>query len=133
MVTDTIADLLTRIRNAQLRKNETISLPSSRMLVSLAQILKEEGFINDYEIIEDKDRPERKTLEVRLRYEDGEGVIRALKRISKPGVRVYVGYREIPKVKNNLGIAIISTPKGIITGMNAKKQKVGGEFLCTVW
>ncbi len=130
MVTDLISDFLTRIRNAQERKEETLSMPSSRMLVSLAEILKEEGFIADYS--EEKAEPQN-ILSLTLRYVNGVPAISGLKRVSKPGVRKYFGYREIKPVRHGLGVAIFSTPVGVISGNEAVKQKVGGEYLCYIF
>lgn len=129
MVTDPIGDFLTRIRNAQERRQEMVSLPSSKLLVAISEILKKEGFVLGYEVVEMKPQNE---LHVSLRYVNGVPVIRELKRVSKPGVRRYRGYKTIKPVKNGLGIAIYSTPMGIITGNDAVKNKIGGEYLCYI-
>lgn len=131
MVNDPIADLLTRIRNAVERKHKTIITPSSKMLSGIVKILKEEGFINDFDQAEDELK--HKVLRIELKYQDGRPAISNIERISKPGLRKYTNYREIPKVLNGLGISIISTPKGVMTGKQAKLEKVGGEYLCNVW
>lgn len=129
-ITDPIGDMLTRLRNAILRSRETVELPSSKMLVGIAELLKKEGFISDFEVIEGVPQ---KQLKLELRYVNGESAIRGLKRESKPGVRRYVGYREVPKVKNGFGVAILSTPGGLMTGKMARTAKIGGEFICTIW
>jgi len=128
-VNDPIGDMLTRIRNAIMREHERVSLPASKMLISIAKILKEEGFIADFALIDTKPQ---KTLDLELKYVNGESAIRQLKRISKPGIRSYIGYRKIPKVMRGLGIAIITTPKGVMTGDKAQKSQLGGEILCTI-
>jgi len=135
-VTDPISDMLTRIRNALLAGHTNVAMPSSKMKASIAAILKDEGFISDYEIV-DGNRPGHKVLRVRLKYV-GErrlrrSVITGMKRVSRPGRRVYTGKREIPWVLSGLGIAILSTPKGVMTGQRARQLGVGGEVLCKVW
>ncbi|MDY6916792.1 MAG: 30S ribosomal protein S8 [Chloroflexota bacterium] len=131
MVTDPIADMLTRIRNALLARHDFVLVPASRMKVSIAKILREEGFIRDYELL--RGRPQR-MIKVYLKYADRkEPVLSGLKRVSKPGLRVYVGRSEIPRVYGGLGIAILSTPKGVMTGKQAWRQGTGGELLCYVW
>ncbi|MCJ7807278.1 MAG: 30S ribosomal protein S8 [Dehalococcoidia bacterium] len=130
MVTDPIADMLTRIRNAVLARHEFTLVPSSRMKLSIAKILKEEGFIRDYEVL--KGQPQR-VIKVYLKYVEKEPVIAGLKRISKPGLRIYVQRKEIPRVYGGTGIAIISTPKGVMIGQQAWRQGLGGEMLCYVW
>lgn len=130
MVNDLISDFLTRIRNAIARKQEEVTMPSSKMLVAVAKILKEENFISDYEVIEAK--PQNKIV-LHLRYVNGVSAINKLERISKPGVRTYLGYRNMPLIKSGLGISVFSTPKGIMTGKSARKEKVGGEYLCRIW
>ena len=127
VVTDTIADMLTRIRNANQMRYENVEIPASKIKNEIARILKEEGFINDYKI-------EGRTLTVTLKYADKkERVITGLKRISKPGLRVYANCSELPTVLNGLGIAIISTSKGIMTDKEARKQNLGGEVLAYIW
>lgn len=131
VMTDPIADFLTRIRNANTAYKETVEIPASRMKRAIAEILKEEGFIKDFEYIEDG---KQGVIRIYLKYgPNREKVITGLKRISKPGLRVYVGKEEIPKVLGGLGIAIISTSKGIMTDKKARKEGVGGEVICYVW
>ncbi len=130
VVTDTIADFLTRIRNANMVKHETVVIPSSNTKVSLAKLLKEEGFISNYEIVEENGF---KNIKITLKYVNGQKAIQGLKRISKPGLRVYVEAEKLPKVLNGLGVAIISTNKGIITDKQAREANVGGEVLAYVW
>ena len=130
VVTDTIADMLTRIRNANSMGYTDVTVPASKLKVELARILKEEGFIKEYKVVEDG----HKTIELTLKYGNKkERVITGLKRISKPGLRVYVKSDEVPKVLNGLGIAIISTSKGIMTDKEARKQNLGGEVLAYIW
>ena len=131
VVTDTIADMLTRIRNANAMHYTEVSVPASNLKVELARILKEEGFIKDYKVVKDTVQG---TIELTLKYgEKKERVITGLKRISKPGLRVYAKSNEIPKVLNGLGIAIISTSKGIMTDKKAREQSLGGEVLAYIW
>ena len=131
MVTDPIADMLTRIRNANAMRYKEVEVPSSKVKVEIAKILKEEGFINDYKI---KKNNVQDIIVISLKYGDNkERVITGLKRISKPGLRVYAKSEEIPRVLNGLGIAIISTSKGIMTGKNAKASNLGGEVLAYIW
>ncbi len=126
-MTDPIADMLTRIRNANQMHNKEVSMPTSKMKVEIAKILNEEGFIEGFEVKEN-------TLTLTLKYgENKERVITGLKRISKPGLRVYAESKEIPKVLNGLGIAIISTPKGVMTDKMARKNNVGGEVIAYIW
>ena len=126
-MTDPIADMLTRIRNANQMRNKEVSMPTSKMKVEIAKILDEEGFIESYTV---KDN----TLTLTLKYANNkERVITGLKRISKPGLRVYAGADEIPTVLNGLGIAIISTPKGVMTDKLARKNNVGGEVIAYIW
>lgn len=128
---DRVSDLLARIRNAQLRKAKELSMPSSNMLVAIVEILKKEGFVEDLKVETDKEGA--KILTVKLKYDEGRGAIVGLRRISKPGIRRYLGYRDIRKVLGGLGITIISTPKGVMTGQMARKERVGGELLCEIW
>ena len=133
MVTsDPIADMLTRIRNANTAKHDTVDVPSSKMKVAIAEILFNEGFIEKYEIIEDGNF---KTIRITLKYgaDKNEKIITGIKRISKPGLRVYAGKDELPVVLGGLGIAILSTNQGIITDKEARKLQVGGEVLAFVW
>ena len=130
-ISDPIADMLTRIRNALMAKHDFVLVPASRMKLSIARILKEEGFIGDYEVLRSK--PHR-AIKIYLKYSDkNQPVISGLERASKPGLRVYVGRKEIPRVYGGLGIAIVSTPKGVMTGQQAWRQRRGGELLCYVW
>lgn len=130
VVTDTIADMLTRIRNANAMRYNEVSVPASKLKIELARILKEEGFIKNYkEVKEDA----QGSIVITLKYVNKERVITGLKRISKPGLRVYAKSSEIPKVLNGLGIAIISTSKGIMTDKEARKQNLGGEVLAYIW
>ena len=131
VVTDTIADMLTRIRNANQMRYEEVNVPASNVKKEIARILKEEGFINDYKIV---DNDAQGSIQITLKYTDKkERVINGLKRISKPGLRVYVQKDEVPKVLNGLGIAIISTSKGIMTDKEARKENIGGEVLAYIW
>ena len=130
-MTDPIADMLTRIRNANVVKHETVDVPASNIKKELARILLEEGFVRGYDVIEDG---KQGIIRIQLKYgQAGERVISGLKRISKPGMRVYAANQEIPKVLNGLGISIISTSKGILTDKQARKENVGGEVICYVW
>ena len=130
-VTDPIADMLTRIRNASTARHKELVLPSSRMKREIARILTEEGFIDGWEVQPD---PVQERLVLRLKYVEGRTpVVSGLKRISKPGLRVYARKTEIPRVLGGLGLAILSTSHGIMTGTDARKQNLGGEVLCYVW
>ena len=130
-MTDPIAYMLTRIRNANVVKHETVDVPASNMKKELARILLEEGFIRGYDVIEDG---KQGIIRIQLKYgQTGERVISGLKRISKPGMRVYADKHEVPRVLNGLGISIISTSKGILTDKQARKENVGGEVICYVW
>lgn len=131
VMTDPIADMLTRIRNGNNAKHETVDIPASNMKKSIADILLEEGFIKGYDVIEDA---KQGILRVQLKYgKDNVKIITGLKRISKPGLRVYVKSDEIPRVLGGLGIAVLSTSKGIITDKAARKEGVGGEVICYIW
>jgi small subunit ribosomal protein S8 len=131
MTTDPIADMLTRIRNAVRAKHARVDLPSSKLKVEIARILKEEGYLTNFKVVEEKGK---KTLRVFLRYTpDRHGVITDLKRVSRPGSRRYVGKTDIRAVVGGMGISIVSTPRGLMTGHTARKQGVGGELLCEVW
>ena len=130
-ISDPISDMLTRIRNALMAKHEQVLVPSSRLKLSIARILKEEGFITDYEVVRGK--PQR-VIKIQLKYYDhSKPAITGMKRVSKPGLRVYVGGKEIPRVFGGLGITIVSTSKGVKTGSQAWHQGVGGELLCYIW
>lgn len=130
MVTDPIADMLTRIRNANAMRYKEVEIPSSKVKAEIARILKEEGFINDYKV---KKNNVQDVIVLNLKYNNKERVITGLKRISKPGLRVYAKANEIPRVLNGLGIAIISTSQGIMTGKDAKAANLGGEVLAYIW
>jgi len=130
VMTDPIADLLTRIRNANQMKHETVDIPASKLKKEILEVLKKEGYIVKYALVKGDVQD---TLRVTLKYLQNDRVIKGLKRISKPGLRVYAKTNEIPKVLNGLGIAVISTSNGIITDREARKQKVGGEILAYVW
>ncbi|MCC2644445.1 MAG: ribosomal protein [Burkholderiales bacterium] len=128
MMQDTIADMLTRIRNAGSATHEVVAMPSSKIKVSIAKVLKDEGYIEDYNVTGDK-KPE---LSVTLKYYAGKPVIEKIERISRPGLRIYRGCDELPTVMNGLGIAIVSTPQGVITDRKARQLNVGGEIICVV-
>lgn len=128
-MTDPIADLLTRIRNAIRRGHKRASVPHSKMKESILKILKDKGFIMDYTV---QNEGARKTIEVEFKYVNGESMIHDLKRMSSPGVRIYAGYGEMPRIKRGLGIVIVTTSKGVMTGERARKEKVGGELICTI-
>ncbi len=130
MMTDPIADMLTRIRNATKVRKPDLSLPYSRMKLSIAQILVQEGFIA---AVETKGESVKKELRLVLKYDGRESIIHAVSRISTPGRRIYVGYKDIPQVRSGYGVAIMSTPSGIMSGAEARKQKVGGELLCEIY
>ena len=131
MVTDPVADMLARIRNGSVAEHEKVDIPSSKLKVRLAEILKEEGFIKNFRLIEDKYQG---VLRVYLKYGPGqERVISGLRRVSKPGRRRYVGADRIPSVLGGMGVAILSTPRGVLTDRESRKAKVGGEVLCYVW
>jgi small subunit ribosomal protein S8 len=126
MVNDIVSDLLTRIRNSGQRNTKQLTAPLSKMSKSILEILKNENFIEDYEVVENE-------LLITLKYVNGQPVIAHLERVSKPGLRNYVGYKDIPKVLNGMGICILSTSKGVMTGTKAKLEKVGGELICKIW
>ncbi|MGB9716080.1 MAG: 30S ribosomal protein S8 [Thermodesulfovibrionales bacterium] len=130
MLTDPIADMLTRLRNAIRIKAEKVDIPASKMKVEIARILKEEGFIKTYKILKDK---RQGILRIMLKYIDNECAISGLKRISKPGRRVYVGKRETPKVMGGVGIAILTTSRGILSDKACRREGVGGEVICYIW
>ncbi|MCS7003189.1 MAG: 30S ribosomal protein S8 [Dehalococcoidia bacterium] len=130
-MTDPIADMLTRLRNGVAAKHDAVTMPASKMKIEIAKILKDEGFIRDFEVTQDA--ANRRSLKVLLRYTDKKAVLSGLQRVSKPGLRVYVQRTEIPRVFGGLGIAIMSTPQGVMTGAEAWRKRVGGEVLCYVW
>ncbi len=130
-VNDPISDMLTRIRNAGMARQTETTMPSTKILVAIAKILKEEGYVADFQVIEK--RPQNQ-LTVSLRYgNDKRHTIREIKRVSKPGLRVYAGKDDIPRVRSGLGIAIVSTPQGVLTGYEARRRGIGGEVLCTIF
>jgi len=130
-MTDPIADMLTRIRNACQSKHRRVDMPLSRMKTEIARILKESNFIHDYQTVESGGG--RRVLRVRLKYAGDQSVIRELKRVSSPGLRQYVGVQAIPRVRNGLGIAILSTSKGLMSDREARQSRTGGELLAVVW
>jgi small subunit ribosomal protein S8 len=130
-VNDPVGDLIARINNAQMRKKPKISTPGSRLRVSVLEVLKNEGFIRGYTSVDHSDG--RSEIEVELKYFDGQPVIREMSRVSKPGRRVYVAVRNLPRINNGLGVAILSTPKGVMADHDARDANVGGEVLCTVF
>ena len=130
-MTDPIADMLTRIRNACGAKHRRVDMPASKMKVEIARILKENAMIQDFSTLESEEG--RKLLRVRLKYAGGQPVIRELQRVSTPGLRKYVGATEIPRVRNGLGLAILSTSKGLMSDAEARKSRTGGELLALVW
>jgi len=130
-MTDPIADMLTRVRNAGTARFDKVDIPASRLKISLARIFKEEGFIKNYKVIKDN---RQGILRIYLKYsEQQQPLIQGLRRVSKPGRRVYAGHEELPKVQGGLGVAVISTPQGVITDRQARKNRVGGEVLCEIW
>ena len=128
-MSDPIADMLTRIRNAQLAEKLSVAMPTSRLKASIAQVLKDEGYIEEFKI---RDEDGKSTLEIALNYYAGEPVIEKIERVSRPGLRIYKGRDEIPKIMNGLGIAIVSTSKGVMTDRKARATGIGGEVLCIV-
>jgi small subunit ribosomal protein S8 len=128
-MTDPIADMLTRIRNAQTAEKTSVAMPSSHLKVAIATVLKDEGYIEDFAVRENAGKP---LLDINLKYYAGAPVIEKIERISRPGLRVYKGCSDIPRVMNGLGIAIVSTPKGVMTDRKARATGVGGEVLCIV-
>ncbi len=130
-ITDVVADMLTRIRNANSAKHESVEIPASNMKKAIAQILLDEGYIKAYDVIEDN---KQGVIKVTLKYgENKQRIIQGLRRVSKPGLRIYAASQDLPKVKNGLGIAIVSTSKGLMTDKAARKQNIGGEVLAFVW
>ena len=128
---DPLGDMIARITNAQMRKKPKVSTPGSRLRVSVLDVLKNEGFIRGYATVDHADG--RSELEIELKYFDGQPVIREFSRVSKPGRRVYVAVRNLPRINNGLGLAILSTPKGVMADHDARDANVGGELLCTVF
>jgi small subunit ribosomal protein S8 len=136
MINDPIADMLTRIRNAQMAGHATVAMPSSNIKKEIARILKEEGFIDNYEVVEGE-KVSQTTLQIKIKYagerRSKKPVITGIERVSRPGRRVYTRHDEIPWVLSGMGISILSTPKGVMTGQRARQEGVGGEILCKVW
>jgi small subunit ribosomal protein S8 len=131
MVNDPIADMLTRIRNASMVRHRRVVMPHSKMKESIAKILAAEGFISGYTVVEETPQS---NLVMGMKYTGkGDPVITGLERVSKPGRRIYMGYREIPWVRSGLGVSLVSTPKGVMTGRQARREQVGGEIICNVW
>jgi small subunit ribosomal protein S8 len=131
IINDQIGDMLTRIRNGGMVRHDTVEMPASKLKLAVLKILKEEGFIADFEVI--KGKPE-KLIRVRMKYgADNQSMISGIERVSKPGLRVYAQHNEIPRVYGGVGVAILSTPRGVVTGQQAKREGVGGEILCYVW
>ncbi|MDD5247505.1 MAG: 30S ribosomal protein S8 [Rhodocyclaceae bacterium] len=128
-MTDPIADMLTRIRNAQMAEKVAVSMPSSKLKVSIAKVLKDEGYIDEFAVRENGGKAQ---LDIALKYYAGRPVIERIERVSKPGLRVYKGTDDLPRVMNGLGVAIVSTPKGVMTDRSARASNVGGEVLCIV-
>ncbi len=128
-MSDPISDMLTRIRNAQMAEKATVAMPSSKLKVAIAKVLKDEGYVEDFAVRENDGKP---SLEIGRKYYAGRPVIERIERVSKPGLRVYKGSEDIPRVMNGLGVAIVSTPRGVMTDRKARASKVGGEVLCIV-
>ena len=129
-LSDPIGDMLARIKNSLMRNSKTVQLPSSKFKIKIAEVLKSEGFIIDYKILEED---KKSKLEIILKYSAGNPVISSIERVSKPGRTIFSSAESLPKINNGLGIAIISTPKGVMTDIDARKQKVGGEIICKVF
>jgi small subunit ribosomal protein S8 len=129
-MSDPIADMLTRIRNAQLAEKASVSMPSSKLKVAIAAVLKDEGYVEEFAVRQSDDG--KANLEIALKYYAGRPVIERIERVSKPGLRIYKGAEDIPRVMNGLGVAIVSTPKGVMTDRKARASRVGGEVLCIV-
>jgi small subunit ribosomal protein S8 len=130
MVTDPIADMLTRIRNAQMARHRRVDMPVSKLKVEVARLLKDNHYIHDFKVLDDGQHP---MLRLYLKYFQDKPVIRELRRVSKPGLRQYVGVEEIPRVRNGLGMALLSTSRGVMTDRQARAARVGGELLAIVW
>lgn len=130
-MTDPIADLLTRIRNAAKEKHEKVEIPASRLKANVVRVLKEEGYIKNFRLMREEGRP---VIKVYMKYtDDGDSVIQGIRRISRPGLRKYSGYEDLPRPLSGAGVSIVSTSKGLTTGHKARLQKLGGEILCEVW
>ena len=129
-MSDPISDMLTRIRNAQMASKASVAMPSSKVKIAIAQVLKDEGYVEDFAVSPNEGKP---ILEIGLKYYAGRPVIERIDRVSRPGLRIYRGAGDIPQVMNGLGVAIVSTPKGVMTDRKARASHVGGEVLCFVW
>ena len=129
-LSDPIGDMLARIKNSQIRNKKIVEMPSSKFKSKIADVLKEEGFIIDYKV---EEKEKKQILVIMLKYNSGNPVINTIERVSKPGRRIFSSAESLPKINNGLGIAIISTPKGVMTDVNARKQKIGGEIICKVF
>ena len=130
-LSDPIADMFTRIRNAQMRISNTVSIPNSKFRAKILDVLKDEGYISNYKL--ESDQKNKSSLIVNLKYHNGMPVIKEIERISKPGRRIYTKADSLPKIQSGLGIAIVSTPKGVMTDIDARKKKIGGEVICKVF
>ncbi|GMV56515.1 MAG: 30S ribosomal protein S8 [Betaproteobacteria bacterium] len=130
-MSDPIADMLTRIRNAQMARKNSVSMPSSKLKVAIATVLKDEGYIDEFGVVAEDDGKKLR-LDIGLRYYAGQPVIEHIERVSRPGLRVYKSSADLPRVKNGLGVAIVSTPKGVMTDRKARSVNVGGEIICLV-
>ena len=128
-LSDPIGDMLARIKNSQMRNHKKVELPSSKFKIKLAEVLKSEGYIIDYMVTEEK----KPNLKINLKYNSGNPVISTIERVSKPGRRIFSSAESLPKINNGLGIAIVSTPKGVMTDIDARKQRIGGEIICKVF
>jgi len=128
-LSDPIGDMIARIKNSQMRNHKKVELPSSKFKIKLADVLKNEGYIVDYKVTEEQ----KPNLEINLKYNSGNPVISSIERVSKPGRRIFSSADSLPKINNGLGIAIISTPKGVMTDIDARKQNIGGEIICKVF
>jgi len=129
-LSDPIGDMLARIKNSQMRNKKKVQLPSSKFKIKIAEVLKSEGYIIDFKIRDDEKKP---NLEIDLKYNSGNPVINVIERVSKPGRRIFSSAESLPKINNGLGIAIVSTPKGVMSDVDARKQKIGGEIICKVF
>ena len=129
-LSDPIGDMLARLKNSQTRNHKKVQLPSSKFKIKIAEILKSEGYIIDYKILNDE---KISNLEINLKYNSGNPVINSIERVSKPGRRIFSSAESLPKINNGLGIAIVSTPKGVMTDIDARKQNIGGEIICKVF
>ena len=129
-LSDPIGDMIARIKNSQARKHKTVKLPSSKFKIKIAEVLKDEGFIIDFKTVDENNKI---YLDIILKYSYGNPVINSIERVSKPGRRIFSSAESLPKINNGLGIAIVSTPKGVMTDVNARKNKLGGEIICKVF